>query len=106
MHRKYLESKQKYLALKDKIISLRDGNYSCSNKPTTIFRKFCNNDKRGKYKTIEECIFSEECINVQKQLHVDDTHAQYTKYSEKAKYASVGPTQDAVIEPTQGGGGS
>ena len=103
MHRKYLESKQQYLALKDKIISLRGGNYSCSNKPTTIFRKFCNNDRRGKYKTIEDCIFSEECFNVQKQLqlHVDGTNTQYTKYSEKAKNASVGSTQDAVIEPTQ-----
>lgn len=69
---KYLKVKNEYLQLKeryDRLVMMRGGNYSCSNLPIDVIGKFCVDDPQGKFKTLEDCAFSEECWDKQRELN-------------------------------------
>jgi len=57
---KYLKYKKKYLDLQKQI----GGNYDCKNNlyDKIKLNDICTNDNKGKFKTKEECIFSNECL--------------------------------------------
>ena len=63
---KYIKYKTKYLQMMAGI-KQTGGNYSCySNQNRSATRKikeFCYADPKGKYKTFEDCAFSEECVS-------------------------------------------
>ena len=94
---KYKKYKKKYLYLtsqakKDSLYehNLKGGNYSChSEKSFVISNKledFCYPDRGGKYKTLEDCAFSEECILTNIRKHeVHREQRRIVEYEQKIK---------------------